>query len=57
MRVLVNLLDGSTDTHEGNLDVGVRDGVLTIIASRYQGPELRRTEYPLTSIRNWVYTR
>lgn len=61
MRIVVHLLNGETDTHEAeypnDFDVRNRDGILAIVWSRYQGAELRRVEYPLTSIRNWEYTR
>lgn len=61
MKIDVHLLDGTVDSHEGDypnpLDVSVRDGILSVVWSRYQGAELRRVEYPLTSIRNWEYTR
>lgn len=59
--IVVHLPNGETDTHSAEyptpLDVVDRDGVLSIIWSRYQGSETRRVEYPLTSIRNWEYSR
>jgi hypothetical protein len=59
-KCIVHLLNGDSDTHdapEPYMDVVVKDGVLSIVISRYQGPVLKRIEYPLTSIRNWEYER
>jgi hypothetical protein len=61
MKIVINLLNGEVDTHEAtypnDFDVRNSNGVLAIVWSRYQGEELRRKEYPLTSIRDWEYTR
>ena len=60
MKVVVHMLVGGKDTYKGPddcVDVYVKDGVLSIVVNRYQGEELKRYEYPLTSVHHWEYSR
>ena len=48
----ITLLDGTTETVHGNLDV--RDGVLYLTErSTYGLYNVREAAYPLTSVRKW----